>query len=691
MYNPSSRRLPFTPRPFAMGDVDSLNGMQGRRRAAASRLAGCVLVLCPFAAAQTQDRDLKGLSLEQLGNIEVTTVSKEPVTIARTPAAIYVITQEDIRRSGVTSIPEALRLAPGVDVERIDSVKWAIGIRGFTSRLSRSVLVLIDGRSVYSPLFHGVYWEVQDTLLEDIDRIEVIRGPGGSIWGANAVDGVINIITKKAKDTRGGLVSAGGGNVDQASLDARYGGGDKNLSYRVYGKGFDRGPEYHSDNRNFDDWRRFQTGFRADWDATVRDSLTLQGDFYDGVAGESTRIVSLSPPSANVVNSNAFLAGGNILGRWQRTFSGTSDLQIQTYFDRVNRRQASQAEYRNTFDLDLVHRFALASAHEFTWGFGVRLSQGWVPAVVPTYVFSPDKRTDHLYTGFLQDEVALVPERLSFTAGVKIIHSAFTGFDAEPSGRLLWTPTARQSFWGAVTRAVRTPSDVEDYLTSTTAAPGSPLSFNRTTGNGTFTSETLIGYEAGYRQLVHAKFSVDLAAYYNQYHHLLSLEPDSPFTETSDGYTYIVHPFVNGNGLTGDTKGFELIANWKPYSWWRIQPSYAFLDMNLSRAPYSRDANTVSNTEGSSPQHQIGIQSYLDLGKKVEFSQAFRYISALPAQQVSSYATMDARLSWRLSPAVDVAITGQNLFQPRHFEFGGDPGPLVGIRRSVFASVTWRK
>ncbi len=431
-----------------MVDVDSLYRMQGRRRPAPVRAVVCFLAFCAVAAAQTQDRDLKGLSLEQLGNLEVTTVSKEPVTIARTAAAIYVITQEDIRRSGVTSIPEALRLAPGVDVERIDGVKWAIGIRGFTSRLSRSVLVLIDGRSVYSPLFHGVYWEVQDTLLEDVDRIEVIRGPGGSIWGANAVDGVINIITKKSKDTRGGLVSASGGTVDQASLDARYGAGNgKDFNYRVYGKGFDRGPEYHFDNRNFDDWRRFQAGFRADWDASSRDAVTVQGDFYDGVAGESVRIASLTPPSSSVVDSNAYLAGGNILGRWQRTFSGTSDLQIQAYFDRVNRRQASQAEYRNTFDLDLVHRFALATHNEFTWGFGVRVSRGWVPAVVSTYVFTPDKRTDHLYTAFIQDEVSLIPDRLSFTAGAKIIHSAFTGFDAEPSVRLLWTPTAKQTFW----------------------------------------------------------------------------------------------------------------------------------------------------------------------------------------------------------------------------------------------------
>ena len=669
--------------------------VKSRGRVPALRAAALLLASASIAAAQTaQDptHDLKTLDLAQLGNIEVTTVSKEPVSIARTAAAIYVITQEDIRRSGVTSIPDALRLAPGVEVARIDGVKWAIGIRGFQNRLSRAVLVLIDGRSVYSPLFHGVYWEVQDTMLQDIDRIEVIRGPGGTIWGANAVNGVINIITKKAKDTKGALIAAGGGGTDQASLDARYGGGNgKDFNYRVYGKGFDRGPEYHSDGRSFDDWRRAQAGFRADWEATARDSVTVQGDIYDGVAGESVRIASVTPPSTKVVDANADLAGGNVLARWQRTFSPTSDFQLQTYFDRVNRHQPSQAEYRDTFDLDLTHRFAISPGQEFTWGFGARISLGWVPAIVPTYVFNPDKRTDHLYTGFLQDEIPLLKDQLSLTLGTKIIHTAFAGFDAEPSGRLLWTPNRKQTVWGAVTRAVRTPSDVEDLLTNTSLASSNPLAFNRTTGNGTFTSETLLGYEAGYRQLLHPKFSIDFAAYYNRYNHLLSLEPGAPLTETSDGTSYLVYPFVNGNGLKGSTEGFEIVSNWKPYSWWRIETSYAFLDMALTTGSTSKDTTTVAGNTGSSPQHQLGLQSYLDLSKNFEFSQVFRYISALPAQQVSSYATMDARLAWRIHPRLEIAVVGQNLFQPHHFEFGGDPGALVGIRRNVFASVTWRK
>ena len=325
--------------------------------------------------AQQPAGGLKGLSLEQLGEIEVTTASKQPVQVNRTPAAIYVITQEDIRRSGATSLPEALRLAPGVDVARIDSVKWSIGIRGFGSRLSRAVLVLIDGRTVYSPEFHGVYWEVQDTMMEDIERIEVIRGPGGTIWGANAVNGVINIITKKAKDTAGALVSAGGGDTDQVFTDARYGGKAGDVDYRVYGKGSSRGPEYHADGNDFDDWRRAQGGFRADWNAGRQDTVTLQGDIYDSSMGESNRITSLTPPFSYISNKDAELSGGNVIASWDRTLDDGSGFHLQTYFDRVNRQQSTQAEFRDTFDLDFVHHFKLKGT-QFTWGVGARISPG---------------------------------------------------------------------------------------------------------------------------------------------------------------------------------------------------------------------------------------------------------------------------------------------------------------------------
>ena len=607
----------------------------------AIRTAATSVFLLSSLFGQEQDPDsgkrLKGLSLEQLGKIEVTTVSKQPVKVARTPAAIHVITQEDIRRSGITTFPEILRLAPGVEVARIDSVKWSIGIRGFGSRLSRALLVLIDGRSVYSPLFHGVYWEVQDTLLEDIDRIEVIRGPGGTIWGANAVNGVINIITKSAKDTQGTLISAGGGGVNQDFMDFRHGGAaGKNLHYRFYGKGFSRGPEFHFNGREFDDWRRGQAGFRTDWEATRRDTLTIQGDLYGGVAGEATRITRQSPPSATIGYENADLSGGNLLARWSRALGGGSDFQVQTYYDRVNRHQSNQAEYRDTFDVDFVHHLALPGHNDFIWGLGARASLGRVPAVVPTFVFTPDRRTDQLYSAFLQDEVPILRDRLSLTIGSKLLHSSFTGFDAEPSVRLLWTPDARQSIWGAVTRAVRTPSDLEDTLQSTSLRSANPPEFNRTTGDRQFTSETLLGFEAGYRNFLSPRFSTDVAVFYNLYHHLLSIEPGEPFLEDSPTPPHLIFPFVNRNGLEGTTAGFEVVPNWKPREWWRLEGSYAYLHLDLHARPGSLDVTSAQNIQGSSPHHQVVVQSFLDLPKRVEFSHAYRYVTRLPAQSAAS-------------------------------------------------------
>lgn len=653
--------------------------------------AVCCLAQAPQADPALQE-SLKGLSLEQLGNIEVTSVSKSPVSVARTPAAVYVITRQDIVRSGATSLPEALRLAPGVEVAQIDGVKWAVGIRGFEGRLSRAVLVLIDGRNVYSPLFHGVYWEVQDTLMEDIDRIEVIRGPGGTIWGPDAVDGVINIITKDSRETRGALVSAGGGNVSQGFLDLRYGGGnDKDFNYRVYAKGSTTGPEYHSDNNDFDDQRRTQGGFRMDWEPTGRDTVTVQGDLYDGLAGESVKVTTVVPPSLTVVNKNADLSGGNVLARWKHVFGGGSDMQIQVYYDRVNRLQASQAEYRNTYDFDLVHHLTPGRRHDFTWGLGARVSPADLPVIVPTYVFTPGYRTDQLYSAFAQDEISLVRDRLSLTVGAKLFHSSFSGFNTEPSARLLWTPSEHESFWTAVTRAVRTPSDIEDTLQSTTLRSTSPLAFDVTTGDGFFTSETDVSYEAGYRQLIIPSFSIDLAAFYNNYNHLESLEPGTPYTTTVDGETYTVYPFVNRNGLLGTTTGFELAPGWKPTAWWRMQGSWSYLNMRLRTEPGSMDVTTVASDEGSSPRHQLGFQSFLDLPGHIEFSQILRYVSILGAQQTPGYETADARVAWHVSPHVEFALTGQNLLQPHHPEYGGDPGPLVGIKRGVIAAVTWKK
>ena len=640
---------------------------------------------------QKAEGRLTHVSLEDLGQIEVTTASKEPVKASRTPAAIYVITQEDIRRSGATSIPEALRLAPGVEVARVDSNTWSLGIRGFGSALSRSVLVLIDGRSVYTPLFAGVYWQVQDTVLEDIERIEVIRGPGGTIWGANAVNGIINIITKNAKDTRGTMVSTGGGNLDQGFVNARYGAGNgKNLNYRIYGKAFTRGPEFHPDHRQFDDWRMGQTGFRTDWDLHDHDTLTLQGDLYNGDVGQKVGITSYAPPFMTNVEQNAELAGGNLLGRWKRDLGSGSDLQVQTYYDRTNRKQSNFAESRDTFDIDFMHHLPLPGRQDFLWGLGARLSSGNATQVVPTVAFTPNHYTDKLYSAFIQDEISLAGNQLSLTIGSKFLHNGYSGFEVEPTARLLWTPSPRQTVWGAVTRAVRTPSRIEEDLQLTALLSPNPLTFFRVTGDRKFSSEHLIGYEAGYRTLLRSKFYLDIAAFYNNYGNLLSIEPGTPFSETSPPPPHIVFPLLFRNGLLGHTSGFEVAPDWTPAHSWRLRGSYSYLHFDLKKGAGSLDASTVSSTQGSSPHHQVTIQSSLNLPKKLEFDQTLRYVSALPAQLVRGYWSADVRFSWQATRSLDFSIIGQNLFQPHHAEVGGDPGSLVGIERSAYLKITWQ-
>jgi iron complex outermembrane receptor protein len=659
-----------------------------------SRIASTQAAPVP-ADAQDSQGTLKQLSLEELGNIEVSTASKSPKQVWDTPAAIYVITQEDIKRSGATTIPEALRLAPGVEVARIDSNKWSIGIRGFGSRLSRSVLVLIDGRSVYSTLLTGTYWEVQDTVMEDIDRIEVIRGPGGTIWGPNAVNGVINIITKSSKDTHGLLVSAGGGNVEEGFFNARIGGSNgKGLDYRVYAKGFDRGPEQHIDAQKYDRWRAAQGGFRMDWKKSEHDSFTFQGDLYDEGAGESVSLTNYTAPYQQVITGTELLSGGNLLGRWTRTFSEGNDIQVQAYYDRTNRREPNFGDLRNTFDIDYLERFHLGSRHHFSVGLGARESQGHELEVTPGLYFSPAFRTDQLYTAFVQDSITLIPNRLTAEIGTKLLVTNYSGLEPEPSGRLLWTPTATETFWAAVTRAVRTPSDAErDFFLSgfiATLPNGTPF-FARFNGNPNFQSELMNGYEIGFRRLVGKSLYVDVAGFFNQYSNLFSEDLiGAPFLENTPAPPHILLPADFGNGLEGSTIGGEIAPEWRPTSFWTLKGSYSYLHMVIKKSPGSLDVGDPASVTGSSPQHQVTTQSSLDLPKRVSFDLTFRYVSALPAQGIHAYSTADARLGWSVGRHLELSVVGSNLFQPSHIEFGSDPGPNVGLRRNVYGKIVWR-
>jgi len=639
--------------------------------------AVCLAVKQPTSLA-----DLKQLSLEQLMNVEVTSVAKKEQRVADTAAAVFVITQEDIRRSGVTTIPEALRLAPGVTVSRIDGNSWAIGIRGFGNGFSRSVLVLIDGRSVYTPLFAGVFWEVQDTLLEDIDRIEVIRGPGGTIWGANAVNGVIYIITTSATETQGLLVTGGGGSEEKAFGGFRYGGRiGQDLSYRIYGKGFNRDAQFTPHLGDVDDWHKGQGGFRTDWDLHEGSRLTIQGDIYQGKAGMRDQVSSFSAPYSTTVEKKIAVSGLNLLGRWSRTLSDSSDLALQFYYDSTFRREPRWQERRNTIDLDFQHRFKLTTRQELTWGLGYRFSKGDTETV-PTLVITPQNRADNLFSAFIQDEIALVPDRLRLTVGSKFEHNDYSGFEFQPSARVLWTPTERQSLWAAISRAVRTPSRVDtDIAASSAPNPALPI-FARLLGNKDFSSETVLAHELGYRLQATDRLFVDLAAFYNRYDHLLSIETGALFVEPGR----LILPLQFDNGMKAKVYGVEIAADWRWLDWWRWRFSYTRLHINLTRKPGSNDSITEPGTEGGSPQNQVAMTSLVNLPGNVELDGVFRYVDSLPGQNVSRYFNLDLRLGWHATKNVELSLAGQNLLYGHRAEWSGG----TAIQRGIYTKVTWR-
>jgi iron complex outermembrane receptor protein len=643
------------------------------------------------STARTQDRpqDLSALSLEELAAIETTTSTRAPTALSKVPAAVFVITQDDIRRSGVTSIPDALRLAPGVQVARIDANKWAIGVRGFGSRLSRSMLVLIDGRAVYTPLFAGTYWEVQDTLLEDIDRIEVVLGPGGTLWGANAVNGIVNIITKGAQDTQGMLVATEGGSEEQGAVRVRYGGkrGERAF-YRVYGKFFNRDSAFHADGSNFDGWRMGQAGFRADWTLPSNKTLTLQGDAYAGASGQRSNLTTLTPPAVRVIEEDADLSGGNVLGRWGGPV-GRSDVRLQWFYDRTNRREPTFQETRDTADVDFQHRLPFGGPHQLLWGVGYRVSSGDFRGVA-TVQFVPNRRTDHLVTWFLQDDIEAVPDRVHIIVGSKFEHNGYSGFEAQPSGRVLWTPTTRQTVAGSIARAVRTPSRVEHDLDATSLVSPAPLTVSRFTPNRSFRPERLLAYEMLYRVQPVNRLSLSLSVFVNTHDDLLSIETGAPVFETTQPPPRLVVPIELGNGIHGTSYGFEVTSLVDLAAWWRLTGTYSHLEIDLTPDADSLDTSTARSTEGSSPRHQAFLRSSLNLPAGVELDWMWRAVSRLPSssQRIPAYATSDVRLARVLGP-VTLALVGQNLHEARHAEFASS-GRVSDVQRSVYASVVWR-
>ena len=637
------------------------------------------------ATGHAREDEVLDLGLEDLMKLEVTSAGKKSQKISDVPAAVFVITADDIRRSGATSIPDALRMAPGLQVARIDSNKWAVSARGFNGRFANRLLVLMDGRSVYTPTFSGVYWEVQDTLLEDVERIEVIRGPGATLWGANAVNGVINIITKQARDTQGGYASGGGGSVERGFGALRYGAALDDDTYgRAYAK-FNRRAGFENIDKqdNGDGWDMGRAGFRIDRQAGDGNAIKLQGDAYEGRLGQTLYLPSLPlPVSDSYPYDTAKVSGMNILGQWRRALSLTSEMSVQAYCDHTYRNENFLREERDTYDLEFQHRFVPWNLHDVLWGLGYRLT-GDRFSSRSQLLFGNTSQDRQLFNAFVQDDISLIEHKLKLTLGTKVEHNEFTGFEGQPNLRLAWTPNSRNTLWAAISRAVRTPSRVEDdariALSAVPPATGLnsspfPLAYYFQ-GDRKFRAEQTLAYELGYRWFPRNDLSFDATLFYNEFTTLRSTSTGIPRL-TSNGYVEVAADI--GNGQSGRSHGAELSAEWHPFDSWTLQATYSHVRLNLSSAVPGSNDLSPDMIEGNTPRHQISLRSGFRPDARIDCDLWLRYVDELPSSgfphplaytPVSSYLTLDARLAWRPLKGLELSATGQNLLDGHHPEF----------------------
>jgi iron complex outermembrane recepter protein len=619
----------------------------------------------------------------------VTSVNKEAGTVGRSAAAIFVITNEMIRRSGATCVPEALRMAPGLEVARVNSNTWAITARGFNNAFANKLLVLIDGRTIYSPSFSGVYWDAEDVLLEDVDRIEVIRGPGGALWGANAVNGVINIITKNTKDTQGAYVSGGGGTYERSMGAMRYGGTlSEDCYYRVYAKYNDRGPFYDANGQSDQDaWNHGQAGFRTDWNMNKAktDTLTVQGDHYVGTSGISAGWTQPVQPFQQTLYGTAYNTGDNVLARWRHVYDDDSDLSLQTYYDNFQRSTFLNSEFIRTWDLELQYRFPLCDWQSITCGVGYRHIDDQLPSHNPFCLsVIPEARTTYIANQFIQDQITLSPDLWELILGCKLEQNSYTYLEYEPTARLLFTPDKKHTAWGAVSRAVHTPSRVDENLFATSETDfGIGPTFLRSTGNPEELSENLMAYEAGWREQMTDKFSYDIATFYNSYRDLRSLDfKGNTFTPPY----YFFYQF--GNADSAQTYGVELATTYAASEHWNLYVQYTYLQMHI----YGSDL--FLQGDGNSPCNQIYLRSSWNVSENVDFDLMARYVDRLVGLQVPSYIEMDLRLAWRPRKNLELALVGQNLLQTYHYEFGRTTETFNSIvdqtPRGVYGTLAWR-
>jgi iron complex outermembrane receptor protein len=648
-----------------------------------------------MSAAETDNLYLD-MDLSQLMQVTITSVGKKPQTLANTPAAVYVISQEDIRRSGATSIPEVLAMAPGIQGSQISSSKWSVSSRGFSGFISNKLLVLIDGRSVYSPAYSGVFWNAQNTMLEDIDRIEVIRGPGGTIWGANAVNGVINIITKKSQDTQGVLLRAGVGDQEKLQGAGRYGGkiGDNTFA-RFYAMGNDRASnQLAGSGLDADDgWNNLQTGFRADGTVGTKNEWTLQGDLYSN-HGDQTIFPYWLPTTPYVLNkhSNFDDDGGNLLGTWQHRMGKHEWLSMQVYYDYTTSNQDFYNLTYRTIDATLQYETRLGERNDITAGAGIRHIEGDNKA---TFQSDFPSRTDEVYSLFLQDAFHLIPDHLTLTLGSKYEHNPFTGGEWQPSGKLLWAPNERHSYWASIARAVRTPSVLENEGRLTFSSMPPPYGPGNLYARGAedFSSDTALAYEIGYRWQPNRRFSLDLALFYTVYDDLYTFRP----RPTATGMDLILT-----NGVGGYNYGAEVAATWQPASWFSLSGTYSYLqssfDPDMTMSPFDQIMATF--IEVLPPVHQFGLRTSIDLTSNWQLNTWLRYTDSFTGRSAESLATnipidattnLSVNLIWKPSPNLECMLSGQNLLNSSQFYYYSEAlTPPTEIERGVYGKITWR-
>jgi iron complex outermembrane receptor protein len=627
---------------------------------------GCLLGVAAFTGAQAQlvadARDpitqLSRMSLEELANVEVTSVSKSAQSLSTAPASIYVITREEILRSGVLSIPEALRLAPNLQVEQINSQEYQIGARGFGSHLefqnfSNKILILIDGRSVYNPLFSGLAYDALDVMMDDIDRIEVISGPGATLWGANAMNGVINIITRSAQETQGGLLRVSGGDQENAA-SARYGDsfGDGG-AFRVYGKAFDRGPSELPDGQSADDrWHKAQGGFRMDLGgAGDANHFMVSGDYQQVTENQGPLDVDFSQ--------------FDLVGRWEHAGDRTSS-RLQVFFDHTDRdRPLSGVGFTlDTYDFEFQQSLNLGERHRVVWGLGRRYSDYDIRNTPPLR-FVPAHRTLELTNLFAQDTIALGGQ-FKLTAGIKFEENSYSGWSTLPDLRLSWAPDPQTLLWASAARAIRAPTpfdtDVEEWSNGTVLF---------LVGDPQFRPETVDALEIGYRSQPASTVSWSLSAFYNEYDDLRSIEPEP--------VTFL--PLRWGNYIEGSTHGIDAWANVQVTSWWRLSPGIHWLEKNLRNSPGASGLLGLEQA-GNDPQSRAMLKSSMDFGRW-SVDATLRYVDKLPAPLNPSYTELGARLAWQASDDLELSLTGLNLLDSRHTEYAVPTARE--IRRSIYA------